>query len=163
MTAAFPEAINWSDLQRDPTKASDLADAQGEVTIKRRGRPDLTLIRADRQSEWREFMSGTAQLLRNLINHGGADVAAASLIELYPWLDFLPPAERQTFVREFVRTLQGTADVGVPNAITRFIHEWRATAAVYANPELHAILADREAVGDFGPAMAPEVTDAWQE
>lgn len=160
MTAASSEAINWSDLQRDPSAASDLADRQGEVTIKRRGRPDLWLVRADRQSEARELMTSTVRLFRNLINEHGTDGAANLLAELYPWMDFLPAVDRATFVKEYVRTLDATADVGVPSVIARFVREWKATAAIHADPRLYAILTNRGDVGDFGPAMAPEDLDA---
>ncbi|HEY9482128.1 MAG TPA: hypothetical protein VIR00_04145 [Micromonosporaceae bacterium] len=150
------EEINWSDLARDPGRAGDLVESNGEVIVKRRGQPDLALVRADRHNDWRGFMADTAQLLRNFITRNGVDAAAESIVDLYAWTEFLPIAERKTFVNEYVRILRATADVGVPSAIARFINEWRATAAIYADPHLLAILTATEGVDDFGRVKPPQ-------
>lgn len=49
------------------------------------------------------------------------------------------------------------------SAIARFINEWRATAAIYADPQLLAILTDTEGVDDFGRVKPPEAPGCRSE
>lgn len=155
--------MNWSDVARDSKAVAKAVDAAGEVTLVRRGEPDLTLMRADRRSDVREAGRTTARLLQELLSNASPVRASQALMHIYPWLDFLPEEGRTRFVKEYARALHACAEVDIWVPLARVIREWKATAAIHADPALHAILTDPETVGDFGPVMPPEVTDAGQE
>lgn len=155
--------MNWSDVARDSKAVAKAVDTNGEVTLVRRGEPDLTLMRADRRSDVREAGRTTTRLLMQLLNSADTTQAAMALLSIYPWLEFLPEDGRTKFMQEFARTLNACAEVDVWVPLARVIREWKATAAIHADPGLHATLTDNETVGDFGPVMPPEVTHAGEE
>lgn len=57
-------------------------------------------------------------------------------------------------VAEFVETAQAAAEINNVGPITQLLAEWRHTAEVYADPELHAILTSPHH-GDHGPVPIP--------
>jgi hypothetical protein len=155
--------MNWSDVQRDSKAVAKAVDANGEITLIRRGEPDLTLMRADRRSDVREAGKTTTRLLRELLPTLDLPHAVSILTRIYSWLTFLPADAQAQFVKEYITTLNACADLDIWIPLARVIREWKATAAIHADPVLHAILTDSETVGDFGPVMPPEVTDAGEE
>ena len=60
------------------------------------------------------------------------------LVDIHPWLRFLPKRERPTFLREFAETVSACAGLGNNASLARLLHEWKATAAIYADPALAA-------------------------
>ena len=78
-----------------------------------------------------------------------------SLIDEFPWADLLPDADRALFAVQFVRAVQAAAEPGQWSVLSQVIVEWKATAAVHADPVLAEQLA-RPLDGDFGPVPAPE-------
>jgi len=55
-------------------------------------------------------------------------------------LRFLPPAERETFTREFLATAEASGTVGNAAALTQLIHEWKEIAEGWSDPKLAAEL-----------------------
>jgi hypothetical protein len=65
-----------------------------------------------------------------------------------PWTQFLPEGDRRSFLADFAITASGCVETGVFEPLARLSREWRATAAVYADPRLLAT--------PTGPADADE-------
>lgn len=84
----------------------------------------------------------TARLLQQLLSSSNEVQAAEALVNVYPWLEFLPADGQTKFVREYARTLNACAEIDVWAPLARVIREWKATAAIHADPTLHAILTD---------------------
>ena len=124
----------FSEFLRHPNDVvAELDD--GDVVLRRRSAPALHLCRADREDARAEAFSGITRLLRHLSLHHPAAVGT-SLSEAYPWTEYLPNEERQQFMEEFARELAAAASIGDFKAVVQFLHEWKATAEVYADPEL---------------------------
>lgn len=70
----------------------------------------------------------------------------------YRWVRHLPPSDLEEFIDELARACRsGLAG----NDLDALVASWRATAEVYADPELHAKLSS-PTLEDFGPATCPE-------
>jgi hypothetical protein len=92
--------VQWSELQRDSKGVAALAD-QGDVRVRRRDGAALLLIREDRASSAAEGAVTAARALRNLLAHMPPGVAAAALVDEFPWVDALPRDDRVQFVADF--------------------------------------------------------------
>ena len=77
-----------------------------------------------------------ARALRNLLAHMEPQIAAAALVDEFPWADVLPEQDRVQFVTDFVRAFQASAEMGQWTSLAQTVREWKATAAVHADPEL---------------------------
>jgi hypothetical protein len=147
--------VQWSELQRDPRSVAALADS-GDVRLRRRDGATLLLTREDRVTAAGEGAIATARALRNVLTHLPAEQAAAALSDEFPWLALLPAADLPLFVRDFVKAAQISAELGQWAVMAQTLREWKATAAVYADPalarDLTRLLAD-----DHGPVPGPEV------
>lgn len=150
--------MQWSEAQRTPRMVVEAVEASGEVRLERRGEPDFLIMRADRAEQARDGLNATARLLRQLVHLNNSVFLAKALIDALPWTGFLPEADRQAFVEEFVWTLQACADLDFWTPLGKMLHEWEATAKVHAEPGLAAALA-RPVTEDLGPVLMepPEV------
>lgn len=146
--------MQWSELQRDPRGVAALAD-QGDVRVRRRDGVPLLLVREDRASSAASGAVTAARALRNALAHLSPADAVDSLVDEFPWVDLLPNADRRLFAVEFVRAVQAAAELGQWSVLTQVLVEWKATAAVYADPGLAEQLA-QPLDGDFGPVPAPD-------
>jgi hypothetical protein len=147
------QEVQWSDLARDPKSVAALADA-GDVRLKRRDGADLVLTRADRVAAADEGAVTAARAFRNILTHIGADAVAQSFIDEFPWVQVLPEEDIREFVQDFVRSAQVAAELGRWELLSQLVREWKATAAIYAEPGLAERL--RAPVdGDFGPVSSP--------
>ena len=77
------------------------------------------------------------------------------MCEAYPWTEYLPDEERTQFVEEFARELAAAASVGDFKPVAQFLHEWKATAEVYADPELLRLLSGPTEVTHGGRVPRP--------
>lgn len=68
---------------------------------------------------------------------------------------FLSADDRAAFAREYVETFAACNDLQVWAPLGQLLHEWKATAAVAADPELAAALTT-SIEDDFGPVPTPE-------
>ncbi|MEU0539269.1 hypothetical protein ABZ319_05305 [Nocardia sp. NPDC005978] len=157
--------VQWSELQRDPKQVALLAD-QGTVRVRRRDGAPLLLIREDRAQATSDGSIAAARALRNVLSHLPHDIAARALLDEFPWVDVMPADAQAEFVRDFARAFQASAELGEWSVLAHMMHEWRATAAIMADPALAEQLS-RPIEGDFdaGPVPEPvgEDVDARQE
>ncbi|MDE0135037.1 MAG: DUF6247 family protein [Acidimicrobiaceae bacterium] len=65
-----------------------------------------------------------------------SDAITAALGDAYPWVENLPPAERELFAAEFADELAAAASIGDFKAVAQFLHEWKVTAEIYTDPDL---------------------------
>ena len=77
-----------------------------------------------------------ARALRNILAHLSVDAAVEALTEEFPWLELLPGAELPQFVSDFTRAARISAELGQWSVLAETVREWKATAAVYADPHL---------------------------
>lgn len=145
--------MQWSELQRDPKGVAALAD-RGDVRVRRRDGAALLLTREDRASSSAEGAVTAARALRNLLVHVEPETAATALIDEFPWADVLPKEDRVRFVTDFVRAFQASAEMGQWTSLAQTVREWKATAAVYSDPELAEQLS-RPLNDDFGAVPDP--------
>jgi hypothetical protein len=133
--------VQWSELQRDPRGVAALAD-RGDVRVRRRDGLPLLLVRE-------------ARALRNTLVHLDAAAAHAALAEEFPWADLLPVDDRRRFASDFARAVQASAELGQWDVLSQVLVEWRATAAIHAEPGLAAELS-RPVDDDLGPVPVPD-------
>lgn len=147
--------VQWSELQRDPKAVAALAD-RGDVRVRRRDGAALLLTREDRASSTADGAVMAARALRNLLVRMGPQAAATALIDEFPWSDVLPEHDRAQFVTDFVRAFQASAEMGQWTLLSQTVREWKATAAVHADPALVQQLSG-PLDDDFG--VVPDPTD----
>ena len=124
----------FSDLLRHPKDVTDDLEA-GDVLLRRRDEPDLRLSRADREAHRVDAFAAIGRAMRNLAVHNPAALSEA-LTDAFPWIEFLPVADRRVFLDEFTRVVTAAADVDNYEPLTQLVREWRATAEVHADPKL---------------------------
>jgi hypothetical protein len=146
--------VQWSELQRDPKGVAALAD-QGDVRVRRRDGVPLLLVREDRASASAEGAVTAARALRNALAHLSADGVVESLAEEFPWIELLPAPDRRRFATDFVRAVHASAELEQWSVLGQVLVEWRATAAIHAEPGLVEELS-RPLDEDFGPVPAPD-------
>lgn len=145
--------VQWSELQRDPKSVAALADS-GDVRVRRRDGAALLLTREDRVTAAGEGAIAAIRALRNILAHLPSDVAVEALAEEFPWLSLLPAESLPHFVADFVRAAQVSAELGQWSVLAQVLREWKATAAVYTDPELVRQLTE-PITEDHGPVPAP--------
>lgn len=146
--------MQWSELQRDPRGVAALAD-RGDVRVRRRDGVPLLLVREDSVEAAAVGAVSAARALRNALAHLSPDEAVGSLVEEFPWLDLMPEVDRRLFATDFVRAVAASAELGRWSVLAQVIIEWRATAAVHADPAMAGELT-RPLSDDLGPVPAPE-------
>lgn len=146
--------VQWSDLQRDPKSVAALAD-QGEVRVRRRDGATLLLHREDSAEVAALGAVSAARALRNALVHLPGEQGVEVLVEEFPWVDVLPEPDRREFVADFIRAVSASAELGRWSVLAQVVQEWRATAAIHADPALVAELTEPVDT-DFGPVPAPQ-------
>ncbi|MDI1463916.1 hypothetical protein QEZ54_23300 [Catellatospora sp. KI3] len=157
MTSVPFEVAPLSELLREPTATiSRLARARA-VRLQRRGEADdLVLMSAKRAEQENEVVDLTAALLSGMVRQpGGSALLRHVLPAALPWIRFLPPPAVDEFAAEFIEVAEAAAAVGNVAPISVLLAQWRHTAEVYADPDLHRILT-APSEGDFGPVPRPE-------
>ncbi|MFG2045440.1 hypothetical protein [Dactylosporangium sp. NPDC048998] len=71
-----------------------------------------------------------------------------------PWVRFLPAADIDAMAAELVSTTEAAAAIGNTAAVSQLLVEWRHTAEIHADPDLHRALTTRP-LDDFGPVSRP--------
>ncbi|WP_428115503.1 hypothetical protein [Candidatus Poriferisodalis sp.] len=64
------------------------------------------------------------------------DPIGAALSDAYPWVKYLPREERELFAEELTKELAAAASAGVFEPVALLADAWKATAEVYADPDL---------------------------
>jgi hypothetical protein len=127
------QEVQWSDLQRDRKGVAELAEA-GDVRVRRRDGVNLLLVREDRQVATGIGALTAARALRNLVQYVTPGEFVESLLDEFPWLQFLPQHEIREFCHDFVRAAMAAAELGHWEVLEQVIREWKATAAIDADP-----------------------------
>jgi hypothetical protein len=127
--------VQWSELQRDPKSVAALADA-GDVRVRRRDGAALILTREDRTEASGAGAFAVVRALRSLIAHVPVELAATALAEEFPWANLLPADDLPLFVADFIRATRVSAELSEWSVLARVLNEWKATAAVHADPSL---------------------------
>jgi len=144
----------FSDLLRKPKEVTEDVE-QSDILLRRRDEPDLRLSRADREVARADTFSAIGRALRNLAVHNPAALADA-MGDAFPWVEFLPQADRRSFLDEFSRVVVAAAALDDYETLSQLVREWRATAEIYADPRMARRL--RRAVTAAGePVTAPGV------
>ena len=146
--------VQWSEVARDPKGVAARAE-DGPVRVKRRDGVSLVLMREDRADAAEEGAVTAARTLRKALAQLAPTGVSAALRDEFPWLDVLPPADLASFITDFARAVQAAAELGEWGLFTQTMNEWKATAAVHADPELHRLLTS-SVIGDHGPVPSPD-------
>jgi hypothetical protein len=150
------EEVPFTELIQQPTKTTRRLAGTRALRLRRRDAGDLVLMSADRAEQEGEVVDLTARLLAGVLRErGGAELIRQVLPSVLPWTRFLPATAIDEMAAEFVATSCAAAAVNNMAPISQLLVEWRHTAEVYADPELHAILS-RPHEGDHGPVPPPE-------
>lgn len=129
-------------LLREPSVVLDEA-TERDIRIKRRDAADLMLSEWDREESIRESLGLFSTLLRTAIRHwperrGHDSGLLASVIsdDQTNWMAFLAPAAQIVFVTELLDTALQCVSLGHFEPLDQVLREWRATAAIAADPNL---------------------------
>jgi len=139
----------FTDLLRNPREITALLD-QGDVILHRRDAEDLRLSVATRSSA---SVAGL-EVIGRLLAAAMADEVVRERIghqTALPWMQHLPETSRQQFFFELFTGVEAAAAIGTFAPVDRLLDEWRATAALYADPDLADRL--RRPLPGNGPAV----------
>jgi hypothetical protein len=155
MSASLADLPFTEFIQR-PTAATGRLSSVRALRLRRRDAEDLLVMSAERAEQENEVVDFTARLLVSLFHQeGGAALVSSALPEVLPWVRFLPPDDIGILARELTETAAASASLGNASPVAQLLAEWRHTAEVHADPELHAMLT-RPHGEDYGPAVPPE-------
>lgn len=158
---SLPVEANFSELINRPkdTVARMQGSLRRGMRLHRRDDEDLYLTTASRADEVVQVVDSTTRIFVALMKHdpGAVEILTDVFPEAFPWVRFLPERDVRTFLVEFVETARASTDLGTISPIAQLITEWRHTAEVYANPDLHKALTADHGDGDLGDVPAPEV------
>ena len=153
MTTAPIESVPFSELLRQPTETAERAFRARAVRLRRRDAADLVLMSADRAEAEGQVVDITARLLATL-SRRNPELVRDVLPTVLPWIRFLPDQDLDQLASEFVSTAEAAAAIGNTAAISQLLAEWRHTAEIYADPDLHQALVSQP-TGDFGAVPQP--------
>jgi PHD/YefM family antitoxin component YafN of YafNO toxin-antitoxin module len=142
--------LAWTTVQRDPKTAATAAEVQ-DVVLERRDAPNLVLGSEERYNQHRETLRLVGRLYQDW---AAAQEPLVALQRELPWLGELPPAQQEEFATDFYRTLQSAADLSKLELIAQCLGDWKATAAIYADPTLRDALR-APLSGSGGPVPRP--------
>lgn len=134
-TAAISRTATSSDLSRNPGQVFRAAD-EGPVTITRRDGEPLTLLPSRTVEREHEALRLASQLVAASLAPGGQSFTER-LRDPFPWLGFLPPAQREAFASEIVEVARACASISSFDRLFIVLAEWRATAEAMAAGYTH--------------------------
>jgi len=130
------EQFTFRDLLREPKRVSDAVDRERRLVIHRRNAPDLVVTRADRVEDELAGAGGLARLVRNLAAHLSPTEVGQELLDALPWTRYLTDNGRGEFVVELAAILEACAELDTLVPFGQFLTEWKASAAILADPKL---------------------------
>lgn len=131
-------------IQHPPAATGRLATVRA-LRLRRRDADDLVVMSAARAE-------------REVLHADGHALLQELLPKVVPWVRFLPAADRHVLVQEFIDVTEAATSVDNVSPIAQLLVEWRHTAEVHADPELHALLSAPRGE-DHGPALPPDPQD----
>ncbi len=153
------EDVAFTEFIQHPTAATGRLASVRALRLRRRDAEDLVVMSAARAEHEREVIELTARLLSSLVRHAGGHALLEELLpEVLPWIRFLPAADLSILVQEFIDVTEAAASVDNVAPIAQLLLEWRHTAEVHADPQLHALLLTPRGE-DHGPVLPPDLED----
>jgi hypothetical protein len=145
-----------TDFLRDPNAIVEQLDRR-DVVLRRRNAADLHLSLRSRVESDDDAVEFLARLLGRALADDVIRDRLAQAAGAIPWVAFLPADERAIFVDEFVRTAEGAAELGSMAGLAQVLHEWKATAAIHADPAL--LLELKRPIHDIGERVSAPGVD----
>jgi hypothetical protein len=150
------EEVPFSELLHHPAATARRLDLVRAVLLRRRDAADLALIRADQLRQDSAVVDFTARLLAGLVREGNTAALRGVLPDALPWSVFLPEEDIEGLLADLIHTARGAAAVESLGPIATILTQWRHSAEIYADPELHrAVTAEPE--GDAGSVPVPGI------
>ena len=143
----------FSELLRQPVETTDRLTRVRAVRLRRRDAADLMLMTAARAEAEAEVIDVTARLLAGIARRDPG-LLREVLPTALPWVRFLPAVDLDAMAEEFMATTEAAAAMGNTAAVSQLLIEWRHTAEIHADPDLHRALTSQQ-LADFGPVPRP--------
>ncbi|WP_026922738.1 hypothetical protein [Glycomyces arizonensis] len=154
MSAQYAE-MPFSEFLHKPAATAERLSTLGAIRLRRRGSDDLTLSRADQAERDATVIDFTSRLLAGLARSGATDAIREVVPEALPWSTFLPEEDIDRMLAELIEVAQGAASLRNLAPMATLLEQWRHSAEIYADADLHARLT-AEPEGDLGSVRAPE-------
>lgn len=149
------DEVTLTELVQHPSRTTERLAGVRALRIRRRNADDLVLMSAGRAEQEGEVVDLTARLLAGVLREvGNVDAISRLLATVLPWTKFLPADAVDELAVEFMDTTQAAAELNNVAPISQLLTEWRHTAEVYADSELHEVLS-RSHEGDYGRVPEP--------
>jgi hypothetical protein len=148
------ESVPFSELLRQPVETAERLTHTRAVRLRRRDAEDLVLMSADRAEAESEVFDLTGRLLVNVLKRE-PHLLHEVLPTVLPWARFLPATDIDLLATELTATAEAAAAIGNMAPLSQLLTEWRHTAEIYADPDLHRALTNRN-LGDYGPVPKPD-------
>ena len=127
--------VTLTDFLRDPNSIVAKLERQ-DVVLHRRNASDLRLSLQSRSEADDEGLRFIAHLLGQALTDDVVSARLVSAAAAIPWVTFLPDRSRQAFVEELIRTAEAAGELGSMAPLVQLLVEWKATAALHADPAL---------------------------
>jgi hypothetical protein len=124
------------------------------LRLVRRDGEDLILESARRAEADEQAFSIAARIIEVLLNTDET-ILVQVFPGVFPWMQFLPGEDVRAFIAEFTATARASAELGNMAPVATVIAAWKATAEVYADPELLLALTTPLDDADYGPVPEP--------
>lgn len=150
MTATAETTL--TEFLRDPNGVAERLE-HADVVLHRRNAEDLRLSLESRSEAIATSVRFLARVLNAALSDDLVRERLRGSLEEIPWVAFLPDRERDEFAREFLRTAEAAAELGVMTPLVQLLHEWQVTATIHADPALAAEL--RRPLAGLGDQVPP--------
>lgn len=153
---------NLSDLLNKPKKTLELLETNRQIRLRRRDAEDLVLTTAERAEQDNAALSSMSRLVNEMMRRDPMvlTMAVQVLPAVFPWVRHLPEDAHPEFAAEWLAALTSGAAMGNNAEVETVVSAWRATAEIYADPELFARLTKpHDDDVDYGPVPCPEVPE----
>ena len=157
--AQLPAAMPMARFIRDYAAVLDAAEqTEAEVVLERRGgRSSFVIAPLGRVEADRHAVSALTHILRRALGNKPAEqLIAAGVVDEFPWVGFLPTAERKRFETELLEVLRGCASLGRFTAFEHLVESWQASAEIWSDPALARSLQAPITVPPGGDVPAPD-------
>jgi len=146
--------VSWTTFLRDPKSVTEKLE-KGDVVLNRRDGPDVRLSFADRYAGQADGLEVAASLLASMARRGAARKLLREAISTqFAWVRVMPKGAQDQFLNEFIDCAESSGELGTVEPLAQLVHEWKATATVYADPRLTRRLS-RTLSGDGPSAPRP--------
>lgn len=135
--SALYEELPLSEFLHHPAATADRLNTVRSIRLRRRDSDDLTLTRADQADRDAAVIDFTSRLLEGLAKAGEAAAIQRVLPHALPWSTFLPVHDREEMLSEIIEVAQGSTSIRNLAPMAILLEQWRHTAEVHADPELH--------------------------